>query len=557
MSLPPPPSAADDVKDVRPDTKERVLGGIGGFLSGATGQDFSGTPLDKMIEQHHQKRLDEARMYRRNAATFAGILATGHNPDTGAPLTDEERRQYQNQYDASWAQYEKSAGVSKDVKQHLATHKQLLDRVISQGTGGAGNAGGQPATSGASGGLPMADDTATPSASTRPSAPPTPPASPASPAAPSAASTLPPPPTLDSQMQADAPRLAQRLTAQQDFSDYQRQQDLLHQHKMEEAQAHPKRLQAKNFRRPGSDQIESGSYDPTTGEFLDQEGRTVPGAVAVPTSGPRAAKFGTFVPDPESPTGYSRNILDPTTLQPNGAKDYGIPPGQLPKFHTQYKIRTNQDGSQELVPVTTYSGGVVPKHPSGAAAASSKASGGGGGSKRPSPPPKSSATADNELHGRGFGHKPLDAMSRRSLVAANQALDGIDRVSQVFDSNPDLKTDNNPITPAIDWLEYQHGHFEPGDPVRSQLIKESALIGITASGLYSQGRMSRYLFDKAQQHLPQPNDSPQLLYSKVKWLKDNHILDDMIKDIENPMRQRGTPGEGKGGVIVVSPEDMR
>lgn len=237
---------------------------------------------------------------------------------------------------------------------------------------------------------------------------------------------------------------------------------------------------------------------------------------------PKSARFGAFVPDPKSPTGYSRNILDGLSLLPTGEKDYGIPPGYMPKYHEAYKVKTNEDGSQELVKVTTTSGGVTPNK------------------ELPGKPGKTGGKGGSS--GIPFGHKPLDAMSRRALVAADQASDGVDRISGVFDQNPSLKTDNNPITPAIDWAEYQHGHFEPSDPVRSQLIKEAALVGITASGLYSQGRMSRYLFDKAQQHLPQPNDSPQLLYSKIQWLKDNHILDDMKADIKDPFREKGNTG---------------
>lgn len=259
---------------------------------------------------------------------------------------------------------------------------------------------------------------------------------------------------------------------------------------------------------------------------------------------PKAARFGSFVRDKSSPTGFSREILDGTTLAPTGKKDYGLPPGTLPKWRTVYKVRTNQDGSQDLVPVTETSGVSLPPRMAGGGSQSPSAGGmpptrasAGGASVSSGAKAQPQPTTDKSIP---WGHKPLDAMSRRTIVAANQAKSGVDRLLRIFMAHPDLREDNNPITPALDWLAYQSGHFNPPEP-QATLIKEAALIGITAAGLYSQGRMSKYLFEKAQQHLPQPNDSPELLYEKIKWLKENRILDDMIEDIKNPMRDANAP----------------
>ncbi len=43
----------------------------------------------------------------------------------------------------------------------------------------------------------------------------------------------------------------------------------------------------------------------------------------------------------------------------------------------------------------------------------------------------------------------------------------------------------------------------------------------------------KYTFDKVQQHLPKPNDTPALMYDKVKWLRDN-VIPDMENAIKNP-----------------------
>lgn len=60
---------------------------------------------------------------------------------------------------------------------------------------------------------------------------------------------------------------------------------------MEEAQAKPHHLQLKNFKRPDSEEVESGSYDPSDGKFYDQEGNPVEGAVAVASSATTAKRF--------------------------------------------------------------------------------------------------------------------------------------------------------------------------------------------------------------------------------------------------------------------------
>src|SRR2546430_7782087 len=59
------------------------------FIKGGAGIEGK-SKLDEAIERHHQMRLDEARMHRQNASTYAGILATGIDPKTGAPLTDRK-----------------------------------------------------------------------------------------------------------------------------------------------------------------------------------------------------------------------------------------------------------------------------------------------------------------------------------------------------------------------------------------------------------------------------------------------------------------------------------
>lgn len=134
--LPPPPTS------VKPTTKERVLGGVTGFLRGATGQDPNNTPMDQAIARAQAARLDEARMHRQDAANAVGVLATGYNPTTRASLTPAERTQYENRYKAAMGLYEKAAGTTKETKGAIAKMRAIADHLI--GIGAQKQAQGAP-----------------------------------------------------------------------------------------------------------------------------------------------------------------------------------------------------------------------------------------------------------------------------------------------------------------------------------------------------------------------------------------------------------------------------
>lgn len=135
MPQTPPPTAdaGADVTQIPRTGKERVMGAIGGVLSAGGGHGQGGSKLEQAVSKHYQARLDEAKMHRRNASTYAAVLATGINPQTGQPLTDQEKEQYQNWYNASWNAYQKIAGVTKETKGALQKGKAVLEHIIGRG----------------------------------------------------------------------------------------------------------------------------------------------------------------------------------------------------------------------------------------------------------------------------------------------------------------------------------------------------------------------------------------------------------------------------------------
>lgn len=142
-TLPPPPQQS--VPDAMPSSiprspKERIFGVAEGVLEAATkGQP---TPLQQHLQEHYQRRYDEAKMYHDQVVQYGSVLATGNDPATGQPLTDEQKRQYQNWYDAAMQSYTKAAGVDKQSKGAIQKNAAVLQHVIQKGTGAQGGQGG-------------------------------------------------------------------------------------------------------------------------------------------------------------------------------------------------------------------------------------------------------------------------------------------------------------------------------------------------------------------------------------------------------------------------------
>jgi hypothetical protein len=145
-TLPPPPSPTS-VPDQMPSSiprspKEKIFGVAEGVLEAATkGQP---TPLQQHLQEHYQRRYDEAKMYHDQVVQYGSVLATGNDPSTGQPLTDDQKRQYQNWYDAAMQSYTKAAGVDKQSKGALQKNATILQHVIKNGGKGGATQGGLP-----------------------------------------------------------------------------------------------------------------------------------------------------------------------------------------------------------------------------------------------------------------------------------------------------------------------------------------------------------------------------------------------------------------------------
>jgi hypothetical protein len=141
-TLPPPPapSVPDQMPTTLPPTKREKVGSFISTLLKPPGQKED-TPLQQHLKEHYQRRYDEAKMYHDQVVQYGSVLTIGKNPQTGQPLTDEERKQYQNWYDAALQSYTKAAGVDKQSKQALQRNTAIAQHIIQSGDKQQGQSG--------------------------------------------------------------------------------------------------------------------------------------------------------------------------------------------------------------------------------------------------------------------------------------------------------------------------------------------------------------------------------------------------------------------------------
>src|SRR5215469_13053743 len=153
-TMTPPPDVEQAVPSVPHTTGEKILGGIGSRatafaqglsgLSGGSVHPFDESSMGRTLAQHYGDRLAQARRHYENAQTYGNVLGsgeidpatgepTGIDPQTGKPLTPKQRAQYKQMAEGAWADYQKIAGTSKEVKQALQQKKGLFDLLVTKG----------------------------------------------------------------------------------------------------------------------------------------------------------------------------------------------------------------------------------------------------------------------------------------------------------------------------------------------------------------------------------------------------------------------------------------
>lgn len=451
------------VPDIPPSGGERALSALGGFIAGGGGADTG--RLDASIQRHHEARLNEARMHRQNAATAAGILATGIDPKTGGRLSPEDEQRYTDIYNSAMEHYNKLAGVSKEHKGAIAKTKGFLDRLIglrkqARGESPQGAAAGtQIPTGGIAPG--EAEEQSEGQAPTR--------------------GAMPPPPTYDELTQMQMPELREQVETQRGISTGLRKEQAAFGEREREADeiglkkgtreyaefvatgriSRGGRLQRTIYTDPRdpTKTPKDGSYDPDSGQILDQEGQVVEGAQPTSLAGLTPKRFTYIGPNGEPLIGLQigsqfqdqeGNPLPPgTQVYVRGA----VPTETLRQvITTDPATGTSQINTLETIRAPFKLGA----RPPGAAAPTGGGGGGGGAAARPSggqripistPPP-----------GRDVTGRPLG-------MAAGTYRYQTDRVTAIREASTQLLGD--PTNPSLRPLsDFAHLADDPGSRER-------------------------------------------------------------------------------------------
>src|ERR1700680_55877 len=118
-----------------PDVKRTTADKIGGCL-GALSQCGALGSISDAIEQHHQKRLAEAKMYH-------DVMVEKISNPAYADEAHPDHQATQHAYEAAKQAYLKAAGVNKETKQQIQQRTAIAEHHVKQGQGDAqGGAGG-------------------------------------------------------------------------------------------------------------------------------------------------------------------------------------------------------------------------------------------------------------------------------------------------------------------------------------------------------------------------------------------------------------------------------
>src|SRR5271155_6282645 len=119
VPAPPPPSdgGIDQPRVIHKTPLEQIGQAAGMLIPGI------GTPIERAVQEHYKGRVAQIQMYHQGATALGAALAagpqgpdgkpTGINPQTGQPMTPEEKQRFQSQYEEAWTRYNEAAGVDK------------------------------------------------------------------------------------------------------------------------------------------------------------------------------------------------------------------------------------------------------------------------------------------------------------------------------------------------------------------------------------------------------------------------------------------------------------
>jgi hypothetical protein len=218
-------------------------------------------------------------------------------------------------------------------------------------------------------------------------------------------------------------------------------------------------------------------------------------------------------------------------MGPDGKQLGGLKPPE-DSTTTGFELKQNENGEWVKVPVShttrkSYDA-VGAASPVSRTVAPSTAGG------LPSAPGMPKGAVDTGVHGKYSSQDAGILQSTQEIQSA--ANDILPILAKYKDRNGIMDR----IAAEKAWLTYKSG-FTPSDPLYSQIIKPVALLFGIGSSQWTRVGRGKYLFERLSQHLPQPTDTPALLYDKINWLANN-VANETRKAVMNPVGPSAAPG---------------
>ncbi len=268
-------------------------------------------------------------------------------------------------------------------------------------------------------------------------------------------------------------------------------------------------------------------------------------------------------------------LVDPQSG--NIVRDLG--PTGTAKVTTRQTLQPGDDGQMHMVTltsVTTPEGAQIDVQPSEESPAAQPSTAQqttaapksrGVGSVLPKAPSTGAKTVSPDKVGGTSGKvvPGLSSLANRKLQTTQ------DR--QVLESSKQIISSVDDLLPLLEKRKSEGGLYDaakqraafaaykagiPVDPELTKIFENSALLDVVGASIWSRIGRSRYTFEIIQQHLPKPTDTPQLMYDKVKWLKE-HVVPAAQEAIKNPQPDTGEPSTSSSGpkVLKFNPQTGR
>lgn len=284
-------------------------------------------------------------------------------------------------------------------------------------------------------------------------------------------------------------------------------------------------------------------------------GGKIPGAPPPASAAPKGVKSYWEV-DGKSSTGLTRVDIDQNGNILSRTRDILPPSVYLQKSRVSYKVMTNADGSQSLVPVTSPGGPVIPggreSRPIRGRASSSTATGGTQqGAAAPGAPGRRIP----------FGHKPLAQMTARTVDNGVMVFGVLKNLTDIIrNSFPNASGQNGMLDKARSLYragEYATG-FSPG-PAYAAIANLHGILTAQLSQVVGQGRINQRLLEYLEKHTPKASDTPALMVDKAEiasWLAGDY-LDKIAKANAITISEDGKLSNAPGAVPGFEGFDQR